>query len=375
MGWGRSRRRSVSTVSSTAATASNGARDRPVSPSPRTEARIEIDETVEAGELILGGEPPLLGGQVRSGHRPVGLATGARAGRLGQQVDVHADHRQRRPQLVGHHAQELGPRRVERGQLDEAALDLGRQPALLDDAGQEGGDRLEEVGLVLGEGADVAGLDVEHADHLVVPDEGHREHARERFDVEAADPREPFVDSHVRDRDRRLRRRDPPGDALAPGQADLADLRAVEPVRRREGQACPLVIREVEGADLHPHRRRGPIDDRMHELVPVPRQRRQLGDVVEEGELAQVALGRRGRTLGRRGRRLGRRPLGTLTRHRGTFRGGCVLGHGPEGTAPRSRWTLVGDEAPMHQPRGPPTTHRRPPTADAERRPPTPSHG
>ena len=92
----------------------------------------------------------------------------------------------------------------------------------------------------------------------------------------------------VLDRDRLAARRDAAGDALAPGQADLADLRPVEAVRRRQGQPRPLAVGEVERADLDAHRGRRPIDDRAHQLVPVAGQRRELGDLVEEGELAQA---------------------------------------------------------------------------------------
>ena len=158
MGRGRRSRRSVSTVSSTAWTASNGARDSPVRPSPRTDARIESTSRSRRRA-------------VRSRRRATGLARRRRrrrrptAAASPEQVDVDAHDRQRRPELVGHDAHELGPRRVERGQLGQPGLDLGRQAALLDDARQQRRDRLEERDLAVGEPARVAGLDVEHADH------------------------------------------------------------------------------------------------------------------------------------------------------------------------------------------------------------------
>ena len=49
----------------------------------------------------------------------------------------------------------------------------------------------------------------------------------------------------------------------------------------------PLVVGEVERADLDAHRGRRAVDDRAHQLVPVARQRRELGDVVEERELVE----------------------------------------------------------------------------------------
>ena len=105
IGRGRSSSRSVSTVSSTAATASNGARDSPVRPSPRTDARIESTRRSSRAELVRRGRAATRRGR-RSRRRP-----GVAGRRLGQQVDVDAHDRQRRPQLVGHDAQQLGPGR------------------------------------------------------------------------------------------------------------------------------------------------------------------------------------------------------------------------------------------------------------------------
>ena len=50
------------------------------------------------------------------------------------------------------------------------------------------------------------------------------------------------------------------------------------------------MVGEVERADLDAHRGRRPVDDRAHQLVPVARQRRQLGDVVEEREFVEPAI-------------------------------------------------------------------------------------
>ena len=120
------RARSVSTVSSTAATTSNGARDSPVRPSPRTEARIESTRPVEPRQLVDRRVAPGLGRR-RS-------AASAVPGGLAEQVDVDPDDRQRRPQFVGDDAQQLGAGGVEGGQLGQPRLDLGREAALLDDA-------------------------------------------------------------------------------------------------------------------------------------------------------------------------------------------------------------------------------------------------
>ncbi len=185
---------------------------------------------------------------------------------------------------------QLGPRGVEGGQLGQPRLDLGRQAALLDDPGEERGDRPEQGDLPVVEGTLLAGLDVEDTDHRVVPFERHRQHPGEGLDVEAADPREPLVDRDVLDRDRGAARSDASGDALAPAEADPADLRAVEAVGRGEGQPHPFVVGEVERADVDAHRGRRAVDDRAHQLVPVARERRELGDVVEEGELVEPPI-------------------------------------------------------------------------------------
>ena len=281
-------------MSSTARTASNGARDSPVRPSPRTEARIEIDLPIEPAELVRRGVAPFRGLPVRC------VAPDPGAGRVCEQVHVDAHDRQRRPELVGDDAQELGPGCIERGQFGQPGLDLGGQPALLDDPREERRDRLEEGDLRVVEDAPLVGLDVEHADHRVVPFERHRQHPAEGPDVEAADPREPVVDRDVLDRDRRVTGGDTSGDALPPVEADAAHLRAIEAVGRGQRQAHPLVVGEIERADLDTHRGGRPVDDRMHELVPVARERGQLGDLVEERQLAEPTL--RVHLVGRGGR-------------------------------------------------------------------------
>ena len=136
MGCGRSRRRSVSTVSSTAATASNGARDSPVSPSP-DRRQDGVDEAVQSRDLVERGRAP------RPGIRGDGLRRLAGRG-VGQQVDGGPDHRERGSAARSDHREQLGSGCIERGQLFESRLDLGRQAALLDDAGEQGGDGLQE---------------------------------------------------------------------------------------------------------------------------------------------------------------------------------------------------------------------------------------
>ncbi len=249
----------------------------------RHQDRVHL--AVEPGELVVGGRPPRFGGR--------DLGQGRGTGRhLGQQVDVHADHGERRPQVVGHDRQQLGPGGVERRQLGEPRLDLGGEPALLHDPREQRRDRPQEVDLLLTEDPRRAGLDVEHADHLAMPLERDRQHAGERLDVEAADPGEPVVERHVLDGDRLAAGGDPPGDALAPGEADPAHLRGVEAVGRSQRETRVLVVGEVERAHLDAHRDGRPVHDRVHELVPVAGLGREPGDVVEERQLAQASLGR-----------------------------------------------------------------------------------
>ena len=76
-------------------------------------------------------------------------------------------------------------------------------------------------------------------------------------------------------------------DALAERQADPAHLVPVQAVRRRQGQAARRVVQQVERADLDVERLRRTLDERPHQLVPVPRLRREAGELVEKGELAE----------------------------------------------------------------------------------------
>ena len=62
-----------------------------------------------------------------------------------QQLDVRAHDRQRRPQGVGHDRDEVGARLVDGAQAFDLRLGLALEPALLDDAGEQAGERLEEA--------------------------------------------------------------------------------------------------------------------------------------------------------------------------------------------------------------------------------------
>ena len=142
-------------------------------------------------------------GQDRVDHRvePVDLAEGLRlqravpstppaAGRRADELEARPDDRERRPQLVGDDRDEAGARLVDRPQAVDLGLRLGLQPALLDDPGEQRRERLEEADVAPPELAAPDGLDVEHADDRVVPDERHRAHRGEARLVEALEPGE-----------------------------------------------------------------------------------------------------------------------------------------------------------------------------------------
>ena len=99
---------------------------------------------------------------------------------LGQQVGVGADDGERRAQLVGHEGDELAARLVDGLERLDPRLGLGLLAALLDDAGQEVGDRAELGDVGLAEVARLLGLDVEDADDLVVPGQRHATASRRR---------------------------------------------------------------------------------------------------------------------------------------------------------------------------------------------------
>ena len=310
---------------------SNGSRARPVRPSPRTEARIESTSR-SSRELVDG---VLLPAARVAARRALGHA--GRRG-FGQQLDVHPNDRKRRPQLVGHDAQQLGPGSVQRRQPGETALDLGLEAALLDDPGQECGDRAQELDFARPEPADLGRLDVEHADHLVVPDQRHRQHRVKPGDVEAPDPAEAPVGGDVGDLDRLSPLGGDARDALAERQAHLAHLARIEAVRGREGQPQPLPVGQVERADLDVHRLGRAVDDRPHELVPVAGQR---------GASWAISC----RNASSRRRRAARSCRAGGFAGRGVVRGGCGGGGQPLMIADASAAATRGRPSPTLGPR------------------------
>ena len=135
---------------------------------------------------------------------------------VGEQIGVGADDRERRAQLVGDQRDELAARLVDGLEGLDPGLGLGLLAALLDDPGQQVGDRSELGDVGLAEVARLLGLDVEDAHDLVVPGQRHRQHrGDEPALVDPADPQEARVGLDVRDDQRPPVGRHAAGDALA----------------------------------------------------------------------------------------------------------------------------------------------------------------
>ena len=170
---------------------------------------------------------------------------------------------------------------------------------LLDEPGEQAGERLEEAHVGGLELAPVHGLDVEHAHDLVAPQHGHRAHRGIARLVHLADPREPGIDVDVDARDGRLLERREAREPLPQREARDADRLLVETVGGREGQAGPVAVHEVERADVGAGRRAGAVEDGAHELLERARGRGQLRDIREEGQLLEPARGVAARGVGR----------------------------------------------------------------------------
>ena len=194
---------------------------------------------------------------------------------------------------MGDERDELAARLVDGLERLDPGLRLGLLAALLDDAREQVGDGAELGDVGVAEPARPLGLDVEHADDLVVPGQRHAEHrGDEPALVDAADPQEARVGLDVGDDQRTLGRRDVAGDALAERHARPADLEAVEAVRRGERQVRSVPVEQVERGDIGMERIARPVDDGLQQLVPGPRGRREPRDLVEEAQLGQLVAGR-----------------------------------------------------------------------------------
>ena len=135
-----------------------------------------VDEAVEPLDLL--ERRPMPRG-ARLAARDVARFAAAQRRLVGQQVGIGADDGQRRPQLVGDQRDQLAARLVDRLERLDPGLGLGLLAALLDDPGQEVGDRAELGDVVVAERARLLGLDVEH------PDRSGRARSAARDSIEA----------------------------------------------------------------------------------------------------------------------------------------------------------------------------------------------
>ena len=212
---------------------------------------------------------------------------------------------------MGDQRDEFAARLVDRLERLDAGLRLGLLAALLDDPGEQVGDRPELCHVVVAERPDPLGLDVEHADGLVVPGQRHGQHRRhEAALVDAAHPQEAVVGTDVGDRQRLALGGDPAGHSLPERHPRPADLEAVEAVRRRQRQVRSVAVEQIERGDVGVQHVPGPVHDGLEQFVPRPRGRRQARDLVQEEQLFELIVGVRGRHAralaargaGRRGR-------------------------------------------------------------------------
>ena len=192
---------------------------------------------------------------------------------------------------MGHNRQQLGACLVQGGKRGQLRFRLGLDAALLDDAREQRGNRLQEAHVLGRERPRLGRLDVENADQAVVPRQRNGEHRRQTRHVEAGNPLEVGIDANVGDLDWTSLGCGQPGDALADAEVDTADLVAVQAVRGGKRQAGAVPVEKVEGADLDPQGQRGPIHERAHEIVPVASACSELCELLEQGQLAQLPLG------------------------------------------------------------------------------------
>ena len=147
----------------------------------------------------------------------------------------------------------------------------------------------------IGEIARPLGLDVEHADDLVVPGKRNGQHGgHEPALVDAADPQEARIGLDVGDDQRSPVRRHASGDALAERDPRPADLEPIEPIRDGQGQVRSVAVEQVERGNIGVEHIARPVHHRLEELVPGPGRRGELRDLVEEAELGEplrAALG------------------------------------------------------------------------------------
>ncbi len=210
-------------------------------------------------------------------------------GLVGEQVGVGADDRQRCAQLVRDEGDQLAAGLVDGLERLDAGFGLRLLAALLDDAREQVGHRAELGHVRRAEDPRMLGLDIEHADRLVVPRQRHTQHrGHEPPLVDAADPQEPGIGLDVRDDERLLAGGDRPRHAFPERDPRATDLETVEAVGRCEGQVRSIAVEEIERGDIGMEGVPCPVDDGLQQLVPRSRGRREAGDVVDEAQVIEL---------------------------------------------------------------------------------------
>ena len=195
---------------------------------------------------------------------------------------------------MGDEGDQLVPCLVDGLERLDPGLGLALLAALLDDPREEVGDRAELGHVRSAEHAWPLGLDVEHADRLVVPRQRHAQHrADEASLVDAADPQEARVGLDVRDDQRLLAGRDGARDPFAERDAGASDLEAIEPVGRGERQVRSIPVEQIERGHIGMEGVAGAVDDRLEQLVPRAGRGRETRDVMDESKLVELIRPRR----------------------------------------------------------------------------------
>ena len=150
-------------------------------------------------------------------------------------------------------------------QADLGQLDLGAslQLAALEDPGDLGGDRAQEVDVSRVELAPLSALHVDHTDQARTRFDRHRRHGVKSVFVQPGHPLPVRLLAHVRHHCRPPRLGNPTGDALSHLHGDLADHVLVETVGGGEQELA--AGQQVEGADIRVDGGGGLSDDQLEQ--------------------------------------------------------------------------------------------------------------
>ena len=220
-----------------------------------------------------------------------GRATRGRERRLlGQQVGVGADDRERRPQLVGDEGDQLAAGLVDRLERLDPGLGLASAggPSR---RSRRAGRRRRRAGRrrasLKSRGCSVWTLRTPTIWSCQVSGTDSIEATNRRWSMPRTHRKRGSALTSGMTSGSRVGG-DAPGHALAERHPRPADLEAIEAVGRGQGQVRSVAIEQVERGDVGVERVAGPVDDRLEQLVPGPRRRRQAGDLVQEPELLEL---------------------------------------------------------------------------------------